>query len=171
MRYLHHQHREETPNSVPAARGSEAGFTLMELVVVAALIGTLSAISIPRLSKYADEGRGNQATNDITDIAAAIDQYVMDNGEYPDSLDDVGKGGLVDPWGNPYEYLNLSCLTDGKCNPKPRKDHFLIPINSDYDLYSMGPDGRTGSPLTDSKSRDDIIRASNGAFFGPVTEF
>jgi len=54
---------------------------------------------------------------------------------------------------------------------KPRKDRFLTPINSDYDLYSMGPDGESNEPLTVPVSRDDIIRASDGAYVGVAENF
>ncbi len=53
----------------------------------------------------------------------------------------------------------------------PRKDRFLVPINSDYDLYSMGPDGQTSEPLTVPLSRDDIVRASDGAYVGVAENF
>lgn len=52
-----------------------------------------------------------------------------------------------------------------------RKDHSLVPINSDYDLYSMGPDGKSQAPLTANASRDDIIRANNGAFYGKASNY
>ena len=51
---------------------------------------------------------------------------------------------------------------------KLRKDKFLVPLNSDYDLYSMGPDGKSVPPLTAKASRDDILRANDGEFFGPA---
>lgn len=54
---------------------------------------------------------------------------------------------------------------------QPRKDRFLVPINSDYDLYSVGPDGESAAPLTAAKSRDDIIRASDGAYVGVAVNF
>jgi general secretion pathway protein G len=47
-----------------------------------------------------------------------------------------------------------------------RKDRFLVPINSDFDLYSMGADGESMPPLQNPKSRDDVIRAGNGAYIG-----
>jgi general secretion pathway protein G len=47
----------------------------------------------------------------------------------------------------------------------------LVPVNSDYDLYSMGPDGDSKPPFTAKASRDDIVRASNGSWIGPVSEF
>lgn len=52
-----------------------------------------------------------------------------------------------------------------------RKDQFLVPLNSDYDLYSKGPDGKSSPPLTAKESRDDIIRANDGAYFGLASEY
>ena len=52
-----------------------------------------------------------------------------------------------------------------------RKDRFLVPINSDFDLYSMGQDGESVGPLTAQKSHDDIIRANDGGFYGLAANF
>jgi general secretion pathway protein G len=52
-----------------------------------------------------------------------------------------------------------------------RKDRFLVPINSDYDLYSMGPDGESRAPLQAEPSRDDVIRGGDGAFIGLASDF
>jgi general secretion pathway protein G len=49
---------------------------------------------------------------------------------------------------------------------KARKNQFLVPLNSDYDLYSTGQDGDSQSPLKAKVSRDDIIRANDGAYIG-----
>jgi len=65
---------------------------------------------------------------------------------------------------------SLSLTVEG-VNGKRRKDHSLVPVNSDYDLYSMGPDGKSKPPFTARDSRDDIVRAANGGFIGPVSEF
>ena len=59
----------------------------------------------------------------------------------------------------------------GSGSGKPRKDHFLHPINSDFDLYSMGADGESNAPLTAKQSRDDIIRANDGAYYGLASNF
>lgn len=59
----------------------------------------------------------------------------------------------------------------GGSSPTPRKDHNLVPINTDYDLYSMGPDGQSVAPLTAKASRDDIIRGADGAFIGRASDF
>ena len=148
-----------------------SGFTLVEIIIVAGLIGTLSMIIVPRLLGYSQRNKNQQAIVDITKMSAEIAHYIMDYTVPPDSLADVGFDNLLDPWGNPYEYLKIIDNSDPGVNGKRRKDHSLVPVNSDYDLYSMGADGRTGAPFTDSKSRDDIVRASNGAFIGPVSEF
>jgi general secretion pathway protein G len=74
---------------------------------------------------------------------------------------------MLDIWGNPYQYLRL----DPKDPGTPRKDKWIVPINSDYDLYSMGKDGKSTSPLTANSSRDDIIRASNGSYIGLAANY
>jgi len=55
--------------------------------------------------------------------------------------------------------------------PQARRDHNLVPINSDFDLYSMGPDGQSVKPLTGGVSRDDIVRANDGAFVGKASTY
>ena len=52
-----------------------------------------------------------------------------------------------------------------------RKDRFLVPINTDFDLYSMGADGASVGPLTSAVSRDDIVRANDGGFVGLASDF
>jgi general secretion pathway protein G len=158
-----------TKTSVFADRGADSGFTLLELVVTAALIGTLSMIIIPRLFGYAQRVRDTQAEVDIAEMDADLAQYAMDFNDFPDTLADVGLDTLTDPWGRPYEYLKILGVSPA---PKgQRMDHFLVPVNSDFDLYSVGPDGKTGAPFTAAAARDDIVRASNGSFIGPVSEF
>ena len=153
------------------AKNRVSGFTLIEIVIVCGLIGTLSMIIVPRLLGYAQKNRDLEAIVDITKISLDVDQYIMDYGTPPDSLADVGADTMLDPWGRPYQYLKIADSTDPGMEGHRRKDHSLVPVNSDYDLYSMGPDGKTGAPFTDSKARDDIVRASNGGYIGPVSEF
>jgi general secretion pathway protein G len=58
-----------------------------------------------------------------------------------------------------------------KGNGQARKDRFLVPLNDDYDLYSMGKDGTSSPPLTAKVSQDDIIRANNGSYVGLASLF
>ena len=54
---------------------------------------------------------------------------------------------------------------------KVRKDHNEHPLSTDFDLYSMGKDGKSVAPLTAKASRDDIIRARNGGFIGLASDY
>ena len=170
MRYTHRPGGEAAIAAAVAARDSRAGFTLVELLIVMALIGTLSMLIIPRLFGYAERVRVTQALVDLREMDVDINHFIMDNNTPPADLNQVGYGTLRDPWGNPYEYLNIIAGGPGVAG-KRRKDHFLVPVNSDYDLYSMGPDGKSKAPFTAAASRDDIVRASNGSWIGPVSEF
>ena len=86
----------------------------------------------------------------------------------PDTLADVSLDTKVDPWNRPYQYFNLRTA---KGNGQARKDKKLAPLNSDFDLYSVGPDGLTAAQLNNSKSRDDVVRARDGGFLGTAEEF
>jgi general secretion pathway protein G len=145
-----------------------SGFTLIELVIVVAIISTLAAIAVPLFGAFVDKARVARAIAEIQQIATEIQVYSVDTMSLPDSLDDVGYGDRLDPWGNPYQYLNFATL---KGNGKVRKDKNLVPINSDYDLYSMGKDGKSQSPLTAKASRDDIVRANNGGYVGLASAY
>jgi general secretion pathway protein G len=144
------------------------GYTLVELMISIAIVGALAAIAIPNYISSVEKARTTKVISEMKMIEKEILLYAMKNEGFPDSLADVGMDRIFDLWGNPYQYLNIAG-TKGQGNM--RKDHFLVPINSDFDLYSMGPDGRSASPLTSKLSRDDIIRASNGKYFGIAAEY
>ena len=147
---------------------SPGGLTIVELLVAMAVIATLAAIAVPNFQAYTERSRTATAIADIHSIALKITAYRAETGAFPVSLDEVGAGSKLDPWKNPYQYLNMA-TTQGK--GKVRKDHNLVPINSDYDLYSMGKDGQSQSPLTAKASRDDIIRANDGGYVGPASGY
>jgi len=50
-------------------------------------------------------------------------------------------------------------------------DKFMVPLNTDFDLYSVGPDGESAGPLSAKNSKDDVIRALNGGFVGLASNF
>ena len=144
------------------------GFTLVEVTAVVAIIGALAAIALHNYISYVEKARNTKIITEMKQIDKEILLFAFDNDRYPDDLAEIGLDGMRDLWGNPYQYLNLANV---KGKGKMRKDRFLVPINSDYDLYSMGPDGRSATPLTSKLSRDDIIRASNGRYFGVASEY
>jgi general secretion pathway protein G len=141
---------------------------VVELTVVLCIVAVLLTIAVPAYHNYRERVRIDQAKHDIAVMSGIIANFRQDARAYPDSLADAGLGGMLDPWGNPYGYLNLG---DRNARGHARKDHSLVPINTDFDLYSMGPDGRSAPPLTAMHSRDDIVRANDGAFIGVAADY
>lgn len=117
--------------------------------------------------EYREKARGGAAQGDLATLQMLIDAYEFDFGALPATLADVGTAGKLDPWGAPYVYLAHAGASVGML----RKDRNLVPINTDYDLYSKGPDGRSTPALTAAVSRDDIVRANDGAFLGLAEDY
>jgi general secretion pathway protein G len=128
------------PGSIP----KQAGFTLIEIMVVVVIIGILGALIIPNVIGRDDQARIIAVRNDLRAVANALDMYKLDNFHYPST--DQGLEALVsapsgfpeaknynanaylrkipvDPWGTEFGYIN-----DG----------------TDYELYSLGADGTEG---------------------------
>ena len=144
------------------------GFTLIEIAFSFVILGILFAVAVPLYTGYIDQARNETAISDIRACSLALARYYSDNGSYPDALAEAGCSPSLDPWGTPYQYLNLQTA---KNKGKMRKDRFLVPINSDFDLYSMGKDRISQIPLTAKASKDDIIRANDGAYIGLAYAF
>ena len=168
------------------------GFTLMELMIGIANVGILASIATPNYIKFREKARIELATTEMRLIEKKIMDYLIDNGELPEDLSAIGMDDILDPWGRPYNYLRISEsdeseedeAQDNKGNKgkkgkkddkgkkgKPRKDHSLHPINTDYDLFSVGKDGKSTAPLTAKISQDDIVRANNGRYLGLVSNY
>jgi general secretion pathway protein G len=158
------------------------GYSLVELLIVLAIIMTVAAIAVPNYFEMVNTAKIVVAKTDIKQISTAIDASFLTSGVFPNSLAEVGFGNRCDPWGRPYQYLNIQNASSkgkggggggggGGESSKVRKDKNLHPLNSDYDLYSMGRDGQSLAPLTAEPSRDDIIRANNGGFIGLATDY
>jgi general secretion pathway protein G len=104
-----------------------AGFTIIEIMVVVVIIGILAAIMVPKISSRPEQARMVKVKQDILSIESALDLYKLDNGYYPTT--DQGLQALVskptiapiprswksegylrdvpmDPWGQTYQYLN-----------------------------------------------------------------
>jgi general secretion pathway protein G len=146
-------------------RCRQAAFTLIELLIAVAIIGALGTIAINSYQGHKERARVAKAVMEIGSIALALNRYQVDNRTYPPNLGVLRLSTLTDPWGRPYQYLPIDVVpppTTGQI----RRDKNLNPLNTDFDLYSMGPDGQTAKQLTASKARDDIVRANNGAFIG-----
>ena len=132
-------------------------------MVVIAILGTLAAIAIPNFISYRERARIAAIVSDFKRIETSVYAFMAENGRFPDTLVEAGLGIPSDHWGNPYVYYPMSNVPAGV---KIRKDRSLHPLNTDFDLYSLGADGLSLAPLTAKQSHDDIIRANNGGYLG-----
>ncbi len=122
------------------------GFTLIEIMVVVAILGILAALVVPKIMGRPDEARIVAARQDIAAIRQALNLYRLDNQRYPTTEQGLQAlvekpasgpipgnwktGGYLerlpkDPWGAPYQYLNPG-------------------LRGEVDIYSLGADGATG---------------------------
>lgn len=177
-------------------RGRRA-FTLIEIVVVLAILGTLAVLARTAYGSYIERVRVLRAVIEIKNMATELEGYLAVGGGLPATLADAGFAAPKDPWGHPYRYLPLAGRRlpavsapapgaggagaggggggggsdGGSAAGQARKDRFLVPINTDFDLYSVGRDGESVPSLSAAKSRDDVVRAANGAFIGLASKF
>lgn len=152
----------------PAARyrAPSLGLTLIELMLVIAVLGVLIVLAGSVYPNYREKIRVHQARDEIAVISMHIESSHLDNGNYPASLAEIGQAGS-DPWGNAYAYADLSEPGNGEA----RKDRKLNPLNADFDLYSLGKDGASKPQITNRLSLDDVIRANDGAFIDLASNY
>lgn len=143
------------------------GFGLLELMLTLAMVSVLAAVAIPAYRGYIERTKVNRAITDIAGLSLSLYRFETNTGSFPADLAAAGLDGMLDPWGQPYYYTNVATAKIGDL----RKNRNLIPINSDFDLFSAGPDGDFKGPLTAKASRDDIVRANNGAFIGAAKDY
>lgn len=148
----------------------ENGFTLVELMIVVAIIGTLAGIATPNYISYRQKAIDLKIILEIKSIEKEITLFDIEKGRLPDSLAEIGLGTLNDFWGNPYQYVKFGADKGAK-NGRKRSSGKTVPVNTDYDLYSMGPDGKSTRPFTAKASRDDIVRANNGQYIGSASNY
>ena len=147
-------------------RTRQLGVTLLELMAVVALIAVLTSFAVPAFNGYVERSRGSRAIADIGTITLTLYRWQLNTRSFPATLAEAGIA-MNDPWGRPYQYLRVAGANPGFL----RKDRNLVPINTDFDLYSSGPDGESRAPLTAAHSRDDIVRANNGAYIGLAANY
>jgi len=153
------------------------GITLLELLLAVAMVSLLVAIAVPMYTGQVDKAKTARAIGEIGEIQLEVDRYDVNNRAIPLTLAEAGVENTIDPWGNPYQYFSLQNCEDDKClNPdnekvEARRDGNLKPINTFFDLYSMGKDGESRQSLTSNESQDDIVRALDGAFIGLASEY
>lgn len=136
--------RPQRHDNDPRKTRASAGFTLLELLVVLAILGLLAAIVGPQVIKYLSSSKTQTAAVQVKNIAAGLELFRLDAGRYPnpeEGLDALMKqptevpiwngpymgqaSGLIDPWGNPYRF-------------KAPGDH------GEIDVFSYGSDNAPG---------------------------
>jgi general secretion pathway protein G len=125
-------------------RLGERGYSLLELLVVLAILGLIIAIAAPRVIGYFDSSKAKAAQIQIANIAAALDLYYLANGAYPS--EQQGLKALVEQpegvqaWDGPY--LNRA---DGIVDPWDRPYIYKQPgTHGKFDVSSLGADGKEG---------------------------
>lgn len=152
-------------------RRSRRALMLFELLLALFILGTLFSIGIPVYINQLEKARVVKARTDIYTFSVSIFEYWMNRETLPETLAEIGRDRYLDPWGRPYQYLKIEDKPKKEVQTKWRKDRFLVPLNSDFDLYSMGKDRKSSPALTAKQSRDDVVRANNGAYIGLASKY
>jgi general secretion pathway protein G len=149
---------------------SSRGFSFLELLIVVSVILIITVMALPHLLAVLNEAKVSRAVGEIHAIEVNIAIFqATSTGTLPTDLSQIEATSLIDPWGNPYQYFNHATGTGN--GGMLRQDLFLVALNEDYDLYSLGKDGQTATSIGAGVSLDDIIRASSGAYTGLASQY
>ena len=132
---------------------ANAGYTLLELLVVLGILAMLSAMATPQLMGYFGKAKTQSAQIQIQNIGTALEMYYLENGAYPSEsaglkalVEPTAEApnwngpylkkaqNLLDPWGRPFQYVNPSS-------------------NGSYEVFSRGPSGKTKAASTATMQR------------------
>jgi len=126
----------------------EAGFTLIELMVVIVILGLLAGLILPRFIGQSDTAKRQAARTQMALLESALKMYKLDNGSYPTT--EQGLKALVEPptSGNlPKNWRKGGYLEKGKVPKDPWKNEFIYVSpgsHGDFDITSLGADGEPG---------------------------
>jgi len=122
----------------------QAGFTLIELMVVIMILGVLAALVVPRVMNRPDEARVVAARQDIAQVMQALKLYRLDNSRYPTTEQGL-QALVVRPTSGPLPTNWKSYLEKLPNDPWGRPYQFLSPgVRGEIDVFSLGADGQAG---------------------------
>lgn len=96
----------------------QAGFTLMELMIVVAIIGILGGIAVPAYLTYLEKARIARSIAEIRHIEKSVKLFYVTTERYPLTLAEVSADMIRDPWGTPYQYLNVMTVAAAEPNDR-----------------------------------------------------
>jgi general secretion pathway protein G len=170
--------RNTLPFGCPKRTRWSQGFTLIELIVVLGVVSLLTMIGTAVYSHFIDRAKNTRAIAEIRLLEKEILEFWQTNDRLPDSLGELDRAALLDPWKTPYQYINFDTTSgveeirrtttkkgNGKGSGKSTS------LNEDFDLFSMGKDRMSAPDLSDASSQDDIVRADDGSYTGLASEY
>ncbi|MDH4081586.1 MAG: prepilin-type N-terminal cleavage/methylation domain-containing protein, partial [Nitrospira sp.] len=104
--------RRCTGRSRRSRAGNTQGFTLIELMLAVSIVGILASLAIPNYIDFLEKARVARAVSELHALAKEIKGFAIGGGGYPDTLAQIGRSTMLDPWGTPYQYYRINCTTD-----------------------------------------------------------
>lgn len=138
-------------------------------MVVIAIIGLMAGIAIPNYMAFIEKGKAAESAATMLEVQTKLEIYFAKNNAMPATLAELGGVAEKDEWGNDFVYVPIDGYPDHL--PYARVSQNFAPLNSDYDLWSPGKDGLSNKVIEAEVSKDDIIRALNGSYFGLSRDF
>jgi general secretion pathway protein G len=172
--------RNTLPFGCPKRTRWSRGFTLIELIVVLGVLAVLTIIGMGVYCHFIDRAKNTRAIAEIRVLEKEILNFCNSNDRLPDSLAELDRSAMLDPWKTPYQYINFDTTsrgeeirrTTGKKNQgKGNGSGKSSSLNEDFDLFSMGKDRMSAPDLSDASSQDDIVRADDGSYTGLASAY
>ena len=117
-----------------------SGFTLIEVLLVVAILGMLAAVVVGNFGKQSAGARVKTTRASISSIETAVGVYQLDTGRYPSSLDNLISSSGAPNWNGPYIRGGKAALVDAWGTPFV----FKASNDGDFKIISGGPDAQVG---------------------------
>ncbi len=128
-----------------AARRSQGGFTLVELLLVLVILALIAGLVLPSIIGQAEGAKAKSASSQISRLSMAVETYYLDTGNTPQRLEDLVNDPDVAGWNGPYVKGQL--LKD----PWGRNYEYESPgEHGEFDIFSYGADGQAGGEGNDA---------------------